>query len=98
MKKPALVSLIGQLSSRFGVKIAYFGFNYGIWNGKSTYLPIQVSLIAVHKNCPDTNHTVISLRGQFNFEPHPHWSPLRIQCEFSDEHPRQFYVGVSPGS
>ena len=32
------------------------------------------------------------------FEPHPHWSPLWIQCEFSDEHPRQFYMGVSPGS
>ena len=30
----------------------------------------------VTKKCPDTDHTKISLRGQFKLEPHPHWSPL----------------------
>ena len=48
----------------------------------SHYLPIQVSLSTVHKEiyktCPNTDHTEISLRGQFKLEPHPHWSPLGV--------------------
>ena len=42
----------------------------------SVYLPIQVSLGAVHKEiykkCHNTVHTEISFRGQFKLEPHPH--------------------------
>ena len=33
--------------------------------------------------CPDTDHTEISLRGQFKLEAHPHWSPLRFKCRTS---------------
>ena len=46
------------------------------------------------------DHTEISFRGQFKLEPHPHWSPLGVSFEFSDEHPHHFYVGVPlpPGS
>ena len=40
------------------------------------YLPVQVSLGAVHKEiykkCRDTDHTEISFTGQFKLEPHPH--------------------------
>ena len=45
-------------------------------------LPIQVSLSTadkeINKNCPDTDHTEIFLKGQFKLEPHPHWSPLEV--------------------
>ena len=55
----------------------------GVCDGKSLYLPIQLSLsIAMHKEiykiCPDTDHIEISLRGQFKLEPHPQWSPLGV--------------------
>ena len=54
----------------------------GIWDGKSLYLPTQVSFSTVHKKiykkCPDTGQTEISLRRQFKLEPHPHWSPFGI--------------------
>ena len=43
-----------------------------------------------------TDSTEIFLRGQFKLEPHPHWSPLGVSFEFSDEHPHHFYVGVPP--
>ena len=33
--------------------------------------------------CPDTDHTEISLRGQFKLEAHPHWSPLRFKFRTS---------------
>ena len=56
------------------------GVNYGVWDGKLLYLPIQVSLSTVHKEiykkCPDTDHTEIFRRGQFKLEQHPHWSPV----------------------
>ena len=46
------------------------------------YLHSQVSLSTVHKEickkCPDTDHTEISLSGQFKFESNTHWSPLRV--------------------
>ena len=46
------------------------------------YLHSQVSLSTVRKEIyklfPDTAHTEISLRGQFKFEPHPHWFPLEV--------------------
>ena len=48
----------------------------------------------MYKKHPDTNHAEISLRAQFKLEPHPHWSPLGVWFEFSDEHPRQFYMGA----
>ena len=64
------------------------------------YLPIQVSLSIVHKKiykkCPYTDHTEISLTGQFKLEPHLHWSPLGISLEFSDEHPCCVYMRVPP--
>ena len=54
----------------------------GIWDGKSLYLPTQVSFSTVHKKiykkCPDTDQTEISRRRQFKLEPHPHWSPFGI--------------------
>ena len=55
------------------------------------YLPIKVSLSIVHKKiykkCPYTDHTEISLTGQFKLEPHLYCSPLGVLLEFSDEHP-----------
>ena len=64
------------------------------------YLPIQVSLSIVHKKiykkCPDTDHTEISLTGQFKLEPHLHWSPLGVLLEFSNEHPCRIYMRVPP--
>ena len=45
------------------------------------------------KKCPDTDHTEISLGSQFKLEPHPHWSPLGVLFEFSDEHPLHLYMG-----
>ena len=40
-------------------------FWFGVWDGKSLYLPIQVSLSTVlkeiYKTCADTDHTEISL-------------------------------------
>ena len=66
----------------------------GVWDGKSLYLPIQVSLRTVrkeiYKKCRNTDHTEISLRDQFKLDPHPHWSPL------GDEHPRHFYMEAPP--
>ena len=60
--------------------VSLWGVNYGVWDGKLLYLLIQVSLITVHKEiykqCPDTDHTEISLGGQLKLEPHPHWSPV----------------------
>ena len=55
----------------------------GVYDGKSQYLLIQFSLsTAMHKEiykiCPDTDHTEISLWGQFKLEPHSHWSPLEV--------------------
>ena len=41
--------------------------------------------------------TEIFFRGQFKLEPHPHWSPLGVSFEFSDEHPHHFSVGVGGG-
>ena len=41
-----------------------------------------------------TDSTEIFLRGQFKLEPHPHWSPLGVSFEFSDENPRHVYMGV----
>ena len=45
-------------------------------------LPIQVSLSSadkeIYKNCPGTDHIEIFLKGQFEIEPHPHWSPLGV--------------------
>ena len=64
------------------------------------YLPIQVSLSIVHKKiykkCPDTDHTEISLTGQFKLEPHLYCSPLGVLLEFSDEHPCRIYMRVPP--
>ena len=49
---------------------------------ESHYLPFQVSLSIVHKKidkkCPDTDHTEISLSGQFKLEPNLHWSQLGV--------------------
>ena len=49
---------------------------------ESHYLPIQVSLSIVlkkiYKKCPDTDHTEISLGGQFKLEPNLHWSQLGV--------------------
>ena len=47
-----------------------------VWDGTLLYLPIEVSLKEICKNCRDTDHTEIFLRGQFKLEQHPHWSPL----------------------
>jgi len=62
--------------------MADFGITQGVWDGKSLYLAIRVSLSTVHKeiykNAPDTDHTETSLRGQSKLEPHPHWSPLGV--------------------
>ena len=62
--------------------------------------PIQVSLSTLHKeiyqNCVNNNQTEISLRGLFKLEPHPHWSPLAVSFEFSDEQPGHFYMVVAP--
>ena len=52
----------------------------------------------IYKKCPVTDHTEISLRGQFKLAPHLRWSPLGVLFEFSDEHPRHFYMGVPPGN
>ena len=75
-----------------------FWSHLGFWDGKSLYLPIQVLLCIVHKEVyktrPDTDHTKISFRGQFKLEPHPHWSPLGVQFEFSDKHCPHFYMRV----
>ena len=64
-------------------------------------ITILVSLSTVHKEiykkCPDTDQPEISFRGQFKLEPYPHWSPLKVLFEFSDEHPRHFYMGVPQG-
>ena len=66
--------------SDWDVRCLALGVNYSVWDGKLLYLPIQVSLSTVHKEiykkCPDTDHTEISLRGQFKLEQHPHWSPV----------------------
>ena len=51
-------------------------------------------LKGIYKKCPVTDHAEISLRGQFKLEPHLRWSPLGVLFEFSDEHPRHFYMGV----
>ena len=53
-----------------------------VFGMESHYLPIQVSLSIVHKKIdqkrPYTDHTEISLTGQFKLEPHLHWSPLGV--------------------
>ena len=50
----------------------------GMFGMESHYL-IQVSLSIVHyKKCPDTDHTEISLSGQFKLEPNLHWSQLGV--------------------
>ena len=86
--------------------VSLWGVNYrvwsaqGVWDGKSLFCPIQVSLRTLrkenYKNCPDTDHTEISSRGQFKLEPHPPSSLLGISFKFSDELPRHFYMRVSP--
>ena len=53
-----------------------------VFGMESHYLPFQVSLSIVHKKidkkCPDTDHTEISLSGQFKLEPNLNWSQLGV--------------------
>ena len=55
--------------------------SFGVFGMESYYIsPFRYRLVLCrkesYKKCPDTDHTKISLRGQFKLEPHPHWSPL----------------------
>ena len=74
--------MIGVLIISLRAVTADFVLTYGVWERKSVYLPIQVSLPAVHKEiykaCCDVCFSMVSYRGQFKFEPHPHWSPLGV--------------------
>ena len=54
-------------------------------------------LKGIYKKCPVTDHTEISLRGQFKLAPHLRWSPLGVLFEFSDEYPSLLYGGF-PGN
>ena len=48
------------------------------------------------KKCCDVYFSMVSVKGQFKLEPHPHWSSLGVQSKFSDEHTRHFSMGVPP--
>ena len=55
--------------------------------------PFRYCLVLCTKNFflkkgPDTDHTEISLGGQFKLEPHPHWSPVGLSLTL--------LYGVSP--
>ena len=56
--------------------------SFRMFGMESHYLPFQVSLSIVHKKidkkCPDTDHTEISLSGQFKLEPNLYWSQLGV--------------------
>ena len=55
-----------------------FWSHLGCLNENSLYLPIQVSLRALHKGIYK-NVTHGLLRDQFKLEPHPYWSPLGVK-------------------
>ena len=66
--------------------------------GREINYLIQVSLSIVHyKKCPDTDHTEISLSGQFKLEPNLHWSQFGVLLEFSDALPCHVFMRVLPG-
>ena len=48
------------------------------------WYPLVLCIKKFRKKFPDTDHTEISLRGQFKLEPNLHWSPLGVQLEFLD--------------
>ena len=53
----------GCFSSQLEVQTADFGHTEDAWHGR---------LLCI---CP---FSIVSLRGQFKTQPHPHWSPLRV--------------------
>ena len=70
-----------------------------VFGMESRYIdPFRYRLVLCLKEFTKNDHTEISLRGQFKLEPHLRWPPLGVLFEFSDEHPRHFYMGVSPGT
>ena len=40
--------------------------------------------------------SMVSFRGQFKLEPHPHWSPLGVNFNFPTSIPVTFNMGVPP--
>ena len=41
-------------------------------------------------------YNMVSFRGQKTPGPRKDWSPLRVLCKISDEHPSPVYMGVLP--
>ena len=86
--------------------VSLWGVNRRFWSHlgclgwKGIICPFRYRLVLcikkIYKKCPDTDHTEISLTGQFKLEPHLHWSPLGVLLEFFDEHPCRIYMRVPP--
>ena len=64
---------------------------WGIWDGTSLYLPIQVSIRAVRKEVNEKYRDFF--KGQFKLEPHSHWSPF----DFAASIPVTFIWEFPPG-
>ena len=65
-----------------------FWSHLGSLRSKVTIFAIQASLSTVHKEILKKNALTLLTTQK---------SPLGVECEFFDEHPRQFYAGVLPG-
>ena len=76
-----------------GSEISDFGLTWGVWDGTSLYLPIQVSIRAVHKEINEKYRDFWSPLGVSLCLSHTRiWSPF----DFPASIPRHFYMGVPP--
>ena len=71
-----VVSLWGVLNCSFWSHLWCLGWKVTIF----VHSGIAYSTVhkEIHKKCPDSNQTEISLRSLFKLEPHPQWSPLVV--------------------
>ena len=89
------IKVTGYSSSHFRRQIADFNwYHLRCWDGKSLYLPIQISLSNVHKKIYKKALTLTTQKSPLGISlslSNTHISSLvslRVEFEFSDEHPR----------
>ena len=83
------------------------GVNFGclvslrVFRAKPQYVKAeQISFRVEHEEMEKINYILLSLvsfRGHKKVGPRPDWSPFGVIFKISDEHPRLFRMGVSPG-